>query len=476
MKINCFVLTLIWISLVLNGLSQEIKLPEERITGEDIRIEKTRLFFLSPPYFNITIPEIPEPIGKSVEAEGITEGKPYEGYVSFTIGSYNTIKNILSYHSITERSEYLFDLETLLSGGYRDNNQRQKMEFNFQSNSSDSKLSLGLSQGSTELPGPEGHPFNIERDFLSFNTGFSFLKIQDLIPSISQRFYRIDNADEINFTTLNLLIDKYPVIFETGIERYDVFDEGFSTTSFYQSIHKKQGRLNIGGTLKVIERYGARFLPSLSYNINEGVTLNLVGIYIIPDIYRDIISDEYKEIIGYNVAPEEEYKISLVLQKKFTDTDLCLDISSSYRDNFYGWKDINGNGLFEPCPQQYWQAGINFEIKHTLTDYIKWFFKGEKRFLSKDIDFYPEEVFDTGLTVNYKKTRGKLWLSYTGERRFSGKELGSTSVINTEIVFTNQKLIEWGIMLYNITDRDNFKVPGYPAEGRNIMLFIRFFF
>ncbi|MCM8829552.1 MAG: hypothetical protein NC824_00935 [Candidatus Omnitrophica bacterium] len=473
MKIKS-VLTLIWISLVLNGLSQEIKLPEERITGEDIRIEKTRIFLLSTPSFNITIPEIREPIGEL--EEGITEWKTYEGYVSFTLGSYDTAKNTLFYHSTTEKLEYLFDLETLLSSGYRDNSQRQKTGFNFQRNSLDSKLSFGLSQGSIGLPGPEDYPFNIERDFLSFNTGFSFVKSQDFIPSISQCFYRIDNTDEINFTTLKLLIDKYSLMFETGIERYDVFDEGFSTTSFYQSIHKKLERLNIGGTLKVIERYGVRFLPSLTYNINEDITLNLISTYIIPDLYRDIISDEYKEIMGYNFAPEEEYKASLVFQKKFTDTYMCLDISLSYRDNFYGWNDKDGNGLFEPYPQQYWQAGVNFEVQHTLTDYIKWFFKGEKRFLSEDIDFYPEEVFDTGLTVNYKKSRGKLWLSYTGERRFLGKELESTPVINTEIVFTKEKLLELGIMFYNITDRNNFKVPGYPAEGRNIMSFIRFFF
>jgi len=104
------------------------------------------------------------------------------------------------------------------------------------------------------------------------------------------------------------------------------------------------------------------------------------------------------------------------------------------------------------------------------------FFKGEKRFLSEEIDYYPEEVFDTGLTGNYKDIKGKFWLSYTGKRRFSGKELGSVPVINAEIVFTKKKLLEWGMSVYNITDREYLKVPGYPAEGRSIMSFIRFLF
>jgi len=475
MKIKCSVLTLIWISLVVNGLSQEIKLPEERITGESIRIEKTRLFFLSSPSFNITIPEIREPIG-GTSAAGMTRWKPYGGHISITLGSYDTMKNILSYHSITEKSEYLFDLETLLYGGYRDNSQRQKIGFNFQRDNSDSRFSLGLTQGSLGLPGPEAHPFNSKRDFLSFNTAFSFLKNEVFTPSISQRFYRIDNADEINFTSLNIVMDKSPSRFETGMDRYDVFNEDFSSMSFYQSIYVRQERLNIGGTLKVIERYGVRFLPALTYNINENCTLNITGTYRIPDLYGDIISDEYKEIIGYKIAPEEEYKASLVFHKKFTDTDLYLDISSSYRDNFYIWADADKNGLLEPYPIQYWQTSLNFELQHTLTDYIKWFFRGEKRFLSEDIDYYPEEVFDTGLTGNYKNMRGTLWLSYTGERRFGDTELGSVPIINTELVFTKENLLEWGIAFYNIANREYFKVPGYPAEGRNIMSFIRFFF
>jgi len=479
MKKNCPVLVLILFLLAFNGLSQEIKLPEERITGKDIRIEKTRIFPLSVPSFKVTIPEIQEPEGLSTEEKGLSDKnrKGQEGYIYFSLGSYDTMQNMLSYHSVTEGAEYLFDLQTLLSGGYRNNSERQEIGFNFQRDTSDSKLSIGLTQGSLGLPGPEGHPFNSKRDFLSFNTDFSFLKNEGFTPSISQRFYRIDNSIETNFIFLNLAMDKFPFRFETGIERQDVFSENFSSTSFYQSIYAKQDRLSIGGTLKVIERYGVRFLPSITYNINENLTLDITGRYRIPDLYMDIISDEYKELDdNYKIAPEEEYKVSLAFHKKFKETYLHLDISPSYIDNSYVWADMDKNGLLEPHPVRYWQTSINLELHHTLTNYIRWFFKGEKKFLSEAIDYYPEEVFDTGLTGTYRNIKGKFWLSYTGERRFSGKELGSVPVINAEFVFTNGKLLEWGISIYNITDREYFKVPGYPAEGRSIMSFIKFLF
>jgi len=479
MKKNSPVLVLILLLLAFNGLSQEIKLPEERITGEDIRIEKTRIFPLPIPSFKVVIPEIQEPEGPYTKEKGLSDKrqKGQEGYIYFALGSYDTMQNILSYHSIGEGVEYLFDLQTLLSGGYRANSERQEIGFNFQRDTSGSKLSLGLTQGSLGLPGPEGHPLNSKRDFLSFNTDFSFLKNDAFTPSISQRFYRIDNSTEVNFSLLNLSIDKSPWRFETGIERQDVFNEGFSSTSFYQSIYARQDRLVLGGTLKAIERYGVRILPSATYNINENITLDIKGRYGIPDLYRDIISDEYKEIDdNYKIAPEEEYKASLAFHKKIKKTYLYLDISPSYVDNSYVWADMDKNGLLEPEPVQYWQTSINLEIQHTLTDYMGWFFKGEKRFLSEEIDYYPEEVFDTGLTGNYRDIKGKVWLSYTGKRRFSGKELGSVPVINAELVFTKKKLLEWGMSVYNITDREYLKVPGYPAEGRSIMSFIRFLF
>lgn len=473
MKIDYTVLILIWISLVFSGVSQEIKLPEERITGEDIRIEKTRIFHTDFPSFSITFPEIRFPGEKSAGREDYKTG---EGYLSFSFGSNTTLENVLYYHSSYDEGEYCFNVEGLLSGGYRDNSERKKIGFDFQKTSFQNRFSFGISSGDMELPGPEDAPFSdIERQFFSFHTGYTFTKNPYITPSISQRFYRIDNSDEINFTTLNLSVDEYPVTFETGIERYDVFNEDFSSTSFYQSIYITKNNLSLGGTIKAIERHGVRFLPSLTYNINESIILKLAGRYRIPDLYKDIISEEYKELTDHNFIPEEEYYLSFSFHKNFKDGNIYLDISPSYRDNFYGWADMDGNGLFQPYPQQYWQTSINLGFQYALTDYLKWFFKGEKRLLSEEIDYYPEEVFDTGLLLKYKNFLFNTYLSYTGERRFSDKKLGSVPVINTEIVF-QEEILEWGIMVYNVADREYSIVPGYPAEGRKVMSFIRIFF
>ncbi|MDD3726190.1 MAG: hypothetical protein PHI44_03240 [Candidatus Ratteibacteria bacterium] len=478
MKINFSILSLVWMLFICKGFPQEIKLPEERIMGKDIRIEKTKIFPFSFPSFKIILPELLEPYETQTNDGMSFTGKTIrQGNIIFAIGSNNSFQNGIFYHSIKDgKAEYSLGLENLFSDGDRDNSQKTQIGTSFQRNSADSRFSFGLTDGTMELPGPEGSPFLDEhRDFFSFHTDYSFTKDPAIIPSVSQRFYSIDKVGDINFTLIELFVDRGPFTLETGIERQDVFDDDFSSTGFYQSGWLKQGGLNIGGTLKIIERHGVRFLPSLIYNINENITMNITGIYRIPDLYSSIISDNYKELVHHNITPEEEYKASLTFHKKIIDTDIYLDISPSYRDNFYGWADIDNNGLFEPYPQQYWQTSVNLELQHKLTNYLRWYLKGEKRFLSEDIEYYPEEVFDTGFVVNYKNLSLNTWLSYTGERKFLDRELENTSVINTEVIFRKDK-VEWGIAVYNITDREYFIAPGYPAEERSIRSFIKVFF
>ncbi|MCX8081922.1 MAG: hypothetical protein N3D17_00745 [bacterium] len=457
--------------MVFNGFSQEIKLPEEQITGEDIRFEKTRLFPFPVPQFNIIIPELRKPVKND---EIYRSG---EGYLSLFLGSNTTFGNTLYYHSSDNKEAgYHLNIGNIISEGTRDNNQRKKVEIDFQRIVACNELSLKLISGDMELPGPEGHPFsNIQRSFFSFHTDYTSMKSHYITPSIKQHLYIIDNRD-INFTTLNFSLDRNYSTWETGIERYDVFNNDFSSTSFYQSIYKIQDNLSLGGTLKIIERYGVRFLPSFRYNLSEYITLKISGTYQIPDLYKDILSEEYKEITNYNFAPEEEYRVSIAFHKRFKDGYIYLDISPSYRDNFYGWADIDKNGLFEPYPQNYWQTAINLELQYSLADCIKWFLKGEKRFISEDLDYYPEETLNTGLILKYGPFSFSPYISYTGERRFSGKKSGSVPVVNAEILFQKGTSMEWGVSVYNITDREYSIVPGYPAEGINLMSFIKIFF
>lgn len=474
MKKTYSILTFILILSVSIGFSQGIQLPDEEITGEDTRIEKTHIFSFPAPSFKVRLPELQTPEDFFL-ADNLLQKKA-KGNVSFLFGSNNTAGTLFSYRSLTEGTEYKADIEGLLSHGHRDNSKTGSISFDFQRKSSSSAFSTGVLIGEMQLPGPENSPFpDRKRDFTSFNTEYSFTRNPDFIPLISKTFYRIDNSEEINFILLNSRINNGPFTFETGIERQDVFSDGFSSTAFYQSVNRTQGPLTIGGTLKVIERYGWKFLPSLTYNINDATSLNLSGTYQIPDLYKDMLGSEHKEITSHEFAPEEEYKLSLVFNKQFTNTDIRLDISPAYKERFYSWADTDTNGLLEPYPQRYWQTSINLIAQHKFTDYFTGYITGEKRFLSEEIEYYPEAIFDAGFVVNYKNFEWNNWVSYTGERSFSDKTLGSVPIFNSEITL-QIKNIKWGIAVHNITDREYSSVPEYPAEKRSVLSFIQFFF
>ena len=77
--------------------------------------------------------------------------------------------------------------------------------------------------------------------------------------------------------------------------------------------------------------------------------------------------------------------------------------------------------------------------------------------------------------MNYKNFEWNNWVSYTGERSFSDKTLGSVPIFNSEITL-QIKNIKWGIAVHNITDREYSSVPEYPAEKRSVLSFIQFFF
>lgn len=461
-----------FIFLVCSGFTQEIKLPEERIIGEDIRIEKTKIFSFPVPQFKLILPELKLKGYEELYVEG--SGKKEGGEISFFAGSNTTLGGTATL-KILKEAEYHIFLEGISSEGYRDNSERSSISFSMERDALTSRFQMGISGGAINLPGSEYHPFSDERrDFFSFNTNFSYTENPDLIPSFSDMFYLI-NSDEINLSQLKLQIDRSPFTFETGIERQDVFNDGFSSTALYQSFYTTKDKLTIGGTIKAIERYGLRFLPILTREISDTVTLKLSGIYTIPDLYRDILVNEYKEIENHNFKPEEEYRVSLIFNRKFTDTDLYIDISPSYKENSYGWVDADENGLLEPYPQTYWETSLILTLQHNFTDSLKGYIKVEKKFFSKKIYYYPEEMADVGFAIKFKNLTWNNYISYTGERNFPGRKLSGMPVINSEFLFKKENM-EFGIALYNIADREYYISPGYPAEGRNILSFVKFSF
>lgn len=465
------------------GFSQNIQLPDETITGETLRIEKSSIFIRPAPAFMVVFPEIAMPEEELPEAkvaawspEGQEEQPSGRSYLSMSAGTYDLIRASLFYrHRDEYDKEHSVFLSNSFTEGHRKNAEEQKSSFALHwSKPASGEFSLELKNSDIGLPGRDSSPLDIERDSFSFSTNYSYLGKPEFVPSFSQSFYNIDGV-EANFLLLNLQFNKDSLILGTTLERLDVFDD-FSTMSFYQGLLIEKGQLTLGGGLKVIERYGERFLPVLRYSVNGNFYIGLESLYQIPDFCRDVMFANYKELTDYDLAPEEQYKFNAAFSKKTENTAFNIDVSQTYRENFYTWADADSNDLLEPSPEQCWQTSVSINLKQRLFRYLSFFFTGEKNFLSEKIDFYPEDKFDAGITFFSSSIYCKLWLSYTGERIFSGVETGSDAILNAELKMLHSENTEWGIGVYNLADREYFIIPGYPAEKRRFVSYLKLYF
>jgi len=473
---------LLFVPIILSryGFSQDIKVPDEKVIGEDYSIKKSVIFISPAPDFEVLFPEITiseEKLqGKIPSSAEIQQKKPTEeGYFCISAGSYEFIQSSFFYNRTAEKNtNYSILFENSFTGGHRTNGEEQKTGLIFHSEEPSSyAFSMDFKRVDLGLPGKDTNPFNINRDSISIKNSFSYLK-EGFIPSLNQSFYRIDDAST-NFLLINLFIDNSPFIFETEVEREDVFQET-STMSLSQSILMEKGDLTIGSGLKIIEGYGLRILPILHYTINKNLSFGLKSSYKIPNLFEDVMTTNYKEFIKYNLAPEEEYKFTISFNKERENMRFGIDITQDYRDKFYTWVDTDKNSLLEPYPEQCWQTSIGLNLKQQLSDNLNIFLTGEKKFHDREINFYPEEILDAGIILSSSGVTFKTWVSYNGERVFPEKEMGSDTILNTELKMLYDKKAEWGIGVYNITDREYFLLPGYPAEGRRIVSYLKMFF
>jgi hypothetical protein len=479
---KCYILLSVPLFLNSYGFSQDIKLPDEKITGEDRSIEKSEIIInLSPP-FKVILPEVSAPReeqqGETAVVESSPgEGKMNEGYFSISAGDYSLIQSSLFYrYMAAEDTEYSFLLDGSFKEGYRKNGEEKKTGFSFhRSKQASDRLSIDLEKVYLGLPGQEFNQLALERDSFSLKSSYSFLGKTGFIPSFSQSFYRVDDT-EANFLLLNLLVDRLPFRFETSVERQDVFGD-FSTNSFSQSVLMEKEGAFIGGGIKIIEGYGTRFLPSLHYPLNENLYLGLSSFYKIPDFFEDIMFINYKELQVYDLAPEEGYRLKVGFIKEEENNRLSFDICQTYHDTLYTWEDEDSSGLLEPHLEECWQTSISVDFKQKFSDNLSVFFMGEKTFMDREIDFYPEEKFDAGIIFSFFSSLScKLWFSHTGERIFSGETMGSDTILNAELKMLFGKNIEWGIGIYNIADKEYFTVPGYPAEKRSFVSSLKLLF
>lgn len=465
--------------------SEGIKLPDEIILGETLRVEKTAIFISPVPVFNVIFPKLtaPPPATAMIEEEIIPqeveeykETTSHKNYLSLAGGTDELIHTTFFYKNKNDvGTEHSVFLDNYFTSGYRENAEEQKNSFVFNwSKPHSGRFSFEFDKNYIGLPGKESNPMDADRDSLSFRTNYQYLGKQGFRPSIKQSFYSMDGV-EVNFLSLDLQFITSLLTLETILERQDVFND-FSTMSLYQGLFIEKGQVTAGAGVKLIESYGVRFLPVIRYSINENFNIGLEGLYYVPDLYPEVMSTNYKELTDYDLTPEEQYRVSAVFSKTTENTAFRIELSQTWKENFYTWVDADVNDLLEPYPEQCWQTAVSINFNQSLSHYVSFFLTGEKDFLSKSIDFYPEERVDAGIILSSSSLMGKLYLSYIGERTFPDVEIGSDTTLNAEFKMLLGGRTEWGVGLYNIWDRQYFTVPGYPAEGRRFVTYVKWFF
>ncbi|HNS32680.1 MAG TPA: hypothetical protein PKN36_06865 [bacterium] len=469
--------------------SQDIKIPEEKITGEDLRIEKSEIFIRQHSIHDIRFPSVPMLPEKSSSENG-TEISPdsvetklpdytlfEEGrrHVGFSAGSNTSAVLEIFCPVIGKDTGSLYDLEISAGSGYRHNDETAGISFGYLFESRANKFSAGMDTGYLQLPGPDNNPFDLNRNYFLINTSYSHSWPSGVSAQLGQSFRNIDGT-ETNYSSAGLFYSISGISFNTGIERYDVLGEGFSETSFSQAAFKEGRNFKLGGAVKKIEGHDVKFLPLLEFVPVPGLSVDIEGFYRTPDLWKELVSCNYKEIREFALAPEEEYRLGLSWGMEKETFGFSLKIAHGYIENSYTWADFDANGLYEPVASNYRKTAVNLNLNRSLFGNLSFFIDAEREFPDKDIFFYPEEQYDAGFVWKRSPLAFKIWASHKGDRIFPGTKLEAVTLFNAELKSLNNEKMEWIAGISNIGGKKYPLVPGYPAEERKIYVTVKFYF
>lgn len=477
----------IFFLIVCRSYSQDIKIPEENITGEDLRLQKSEIFIKDMPSSEIVFPSVPLMPEKDVSMQKGEDELPFEEpseedvsgkekrSLSFVVDSGKSAGICLK-HPFPGRDVFrMLNIQAFYDSGYRDNDELSRIQLGYFWEKEFSRFEAGARKGFLQLPGPVHSPLEMEREYLALDAVYLHNWTPGFLSEINQAFYNIEGT-EINYAELGLSLGKENFTFRTEAERYDVFNESFSQTSFYQGLSWRGKNAAIGGGIKTITGHSVKFLPFFEFKPASDFILSLRGFYETPNLWEDLISSNYKEIRDIRLAPEEEYRFEAAFNRENARTNIKASFAQSYIKNGYTWADMDANGLLEPVPEEYWKTSLNLDFKQLLFKDVSLFFNGEKNFLSKEVHYFTEERLDAGFICEFPSAVFKLWASHEGDKLFVDGKSGGRTILNAELKFLNNENTEWGIGVYNLGGGKHYIVPGYPAEHRRVFGFLRFSF
>jgi hypothetical protein len=459
-------------SFSLFSYSQNIDIYEE-IEGKDLSGKKTEIFYILPsiPFTTITFPQMPQikieekEIEKEKTEEKIekkeekveVEKEEKKNFFTIKLGNFATKTFDINYKD----EKINIGFSTFYTKNYRENSDFFYNRFYF--SSLKGPFAIDFSTGKMELPGPITNPFKIERDFSSLIWSFG-KNLSDFNFDFSHKFYFVD---ERPFNFINLNIDKNFKNFKLNTEiEENIFEEG-SIFSIGEYVVFEKERFSGKLGLKFFSGEGLAFLPQILFKINENFTFFVNSDFEIPDLLKDVITENWKELKNEKILPEKIYKGGIRFELK----NIKFEISHSY-NMIYLWEDYDSDYLYEPKREEFNQTNFLLNFQIPFSDKLNLFAEIEKNIFDREISFLPEDKNNAGIEFKNKNIKLKLWNSFLGKRHFIEGDLKSFTTLNFEINYKGK--IEFGFGIYNILDEKYEIAPGYPGEKRKFLFYIVF--
>jgi len=459
--------------------SQDITLPEEKIIGRDRSINKTEIPIFQPLEPHPQFPDIPllYPTGWKVEGKKEEKTKK-EPYLLLKGGSFKSFDVDLFSYQNSKTNSYLFNFQNRYTKGYRENGgfNEQRMNFMYQTKKPFRKITFHILSKNMELPGPVLSPFSTRRDGIHIGSSYQLLSSQYPFSfEFRQNYYEVENY-RTSFITLGFHAKSEKVTIKNYIERQD-FLNNFHRHSFSSTLLYQKQNTSIGAGIKTIEGEGIRLLPFLQLSPLQNFHIEIKGIYETPDFWQDFLNVNYKELTKEKLPPVEHYSINVSAQIEKKNTSFKIGVSEIWHKRLYTWKDVDLNSLWQPVPEKnVWGTLVYFNLKRNFEKIGQVFLNGRMNFFDRDIEYIPESQMDCGIYSEKPSFKWKLWLSYTGKRKFSSGSLGGYSTLNSEFAWKIRKNIWLGFGALNLTGRKYGIVPQYPGEERKLFSYIKIYF
>lgn len=464
------------------AFSQDITLPEEKIIGRDMSIKKTEIPIFRPLEPHPQFPDIPlfYPTGKKVVKEKEPEEEKTKKEISLLLkgGSFASFDIDLISSQASKTNSYFFNFQNRYTKGYRENSgfNEQGVNFMYQANEPFRKMTFNILNKNMELPGPVLSPFSIQRDGIHIGSSYQFMPSHYPFSfELRQNYYKVGN-DRTNFITLGFHTKSEKVTIKNYIERQD-FLNNFHQHSFSSTLLYGGQNTTIGAGIKAIEGAGVKLLPFLQLSPLQNFHFEIKGVYEIPDFWQDFLNVNYKELTKERLLPVEHYLINVSAQIEKENTSFKIGISEIWHTRLYTWKDVDSNSLWEPVPEKnVWATSVYFNLKKDFEKIGQVFLNSRMNFFDRDIEYIPESQMDCGISSEQSSFKWKLWLSYTGKRKFSSGSQGGYSTLNSEFAWKIRKNIWLGFEATNLTGRKHEIVPQYPGEERKLFSYIKIYF